>query len=510
MAKSIATDGTIQDHTFHDFGDTDWVQFSVAPDDIFEVNVEVPLDSPVDIELESYQQCNAPVLQRPQYPFGTGTHMRVVVPPTATTSTYYFKLTNLDPNYFGNTASYKISIRKLEVGNATAGGVLIIAGRRDLIDPVLPNIYSVTNDVYRTYRTKGWSDEQIYYLATDPTLDPRLRSISYVDGSPTKATVQNAITVWAKTHVSADKALTLYLMGHGENGKFYLDNTIGETLSPADLDQWLDALETEIPGLKVNIIIDACNAGSFITMNGSISKDEPNRVVVASAKMDQDAWSSSNGAEFSDRFLAALRENLSVALAFERTSDELWQTPWIDDNGNGIPNEPEDGKEAARRGFGFAGTFGHEVWRPYIPELTILPPVNGEVTIETSVENDYDQDSISQVVAVLYPPSFTPPTVATGELVDTSQLTQINLTEVSPGRYQAKTVLPEMGSYKIVVYAKDADGALSNPKTVNFINGTVPTGVGLNRMETKSVSIWSGVVLLGGISAVLLYNRRRA
>lgn len=89
--------------------------------------------------------------------------------------------------------------------------------------------------------------------------------------------------------------------------RFYLDEP-SQRLTPADLDSWLTTLEQAIPGVKINVIIEACYAGSFIQDAQSISKPGRNRVIITSTNPDNRAYASQDGAYFSDHFLAALRQ----------------------------------------------------------------------------------------------------------------------------------------------------------------------------------------------------------
>ena len=93
-----------------------------------------------------------------------------------------------------------------------------------------------------------------------------------------------------------------------------------------------------------------------------------------------------------DLFLNALDQNNSLYLAFQtarwsaESASAQAQTPWLDDNGNGIPNETVDGLEAQRRGFGMSGTLSSDTWQPYIVQAS-GPPVldNGAGVIRTRV-----------------------------------------------------------------------------------------------------------------------------
>ncbi|MBK9233443.1 MAG: hypothetical protein IPO15_22015 [Anaerolineae bacterium] len=93
----------------------------------------------------------------------------------------------------------------------------------------------------------------------------------------------------------------------------------GEWVAPDEIDQWLMQLETAGPGVRVNVIIEACYSGSFIDPPHRLSKS--GRVVIASTTNNDLAWSSADGAVFSD--LDAQPQALSV-----RTGPHSY-LPWV-------------------------------------------------------------------------------------------------------------------------------------------------------------------------------------
>ncbi|MEZ4558696.1 MAG: C13 family peptidase [Caldilineaceae bacterium] len=109
-----------------------------------------------------------------------------------------------------------------------------------------------------------------------------------------------AITQEAAQWVDDEHALTIYMMDHGDRDVLYLDKLRNERLKPEDLDEMLDILEAQKPGVKVNVVIEACYSGSFISGDDSISK--ANRVVVTSVDDNNLAWASNDGVVFSDHF----------------------------------------------------------------------------------------------------------------------------------------------------------------------------------------------------------------
>jgi len=260
--------------------------------------------------------------------------------------------------------SDSVQIKPNRTIQTSPGALIIVAGRLKTNDPLRSNIHNVTNEAYKLFRANGYSPTQIYYMATDLTLDADNDGISDVITMPTKINLEYAITQWAKDKLSSNYPLTLYFIGYELNDdQFYLDGVNQQVFSPDDLHGWLNQLEDFVPGLKVNIIIDTAYAGSFISAPGTVSK--PGRVVMASTSDSGVAYASqSGGAVFSDAFLAALKQGHHLYDAFQqaKTVAELLhrnQTAWLDSDGNGIANELTD-VTGTNEGFLFAMPDGYE------------------------------------------------------------------------------------------------------------------------------------------------------
>jgi len=213
----------------------------------------------------------------------------------------------------------------------------------------------------------------------------------------------------------------------------------------------------------VNVVVEACYAGSFIYLPQTISK--PGRVVMTSTGAGNLAYASSQGAIFTDYFVDALWQGQSLYLAFR---DALWaaknahphQTPWLDDNGNGIPNEVHEGQEAALRGFAYPGTLSGAQWPPYIVRaLSPTTITQGQGTIYAEVRDD---EYVKRVWAAVYPPSYRPPETG-AELVYESPFT-LTLSTQGDNWYTATyTDFTETGEYRLVIFAEDGGDRSARP-----------------------------------------------
>jgi CSLREA domain-containing protein len=460
QAKSIPTDGTVQAHTFHQQADQDWVKFSATSGITYFIEAQIPVTSAADVVLELYNQCNSLPQTSQDYTFSPGARLEFKA---LLSGNIFLRLVNHSPTVYGPSVTYHLSVRALS-NTLNLGAVVIVAGRLNNADPLQSNIHHVTNAIYQLFATHGYTASRIYYLATDPSL-PGFDALATADH------LQAAITTWALDKVGPNQPFTLFMMDHGAYDRIYLDKLSNEWVTPDQLDDWLTQLETARLGVKINIITEACYSGSFIDLPKKVGGS--GRVVIASTGATNLAWASPNGAIFSDHFIDALQQGESLYAGFQAArwavqAAEPYQTPWLDDNGNGIPNEQTDGLEAQQRGFNFAGTLADDEWPPYIVQASgPISLSHNQGVIQAKV---LDDQSVSQVWAVIYPPSYQPPT--TGEEIVSEPLSTIVLLNRGGGWYDSTYVgFTETGLYRVVVYATDNTGLQAQPVSLDVRNG---------------------------------------
>lgn len=447
QAGAISSAGVFQEHTFHAPGDADWVQFSASADTTYRIEVQTMGDSLADVNLEIYTQCNTPLADSWQATFTPGVRLDFAA---TQAGAVYLKLNNYDANVYGAGVGYRVSVRPLQSASQKKGAVIIMAGRLKGSDRLQTNIHHITDNVYTLFKASGYSDDNIYYLATDTTLAGR-------DDTATLATLQAAITSWAVGKVGVDQPLTLYLMDHGGVDTFYVDGANGQELTPAQLNEWLDQLEAAVPGIKITIVIEACYSGSFIEGDQRISK--AGRLVITSTNAQNVAYASTKGAQFSDRFLTSLREGYGFSNSFwdaqysVRRLNRI-QEPWIDANGNGVPNETADGADANAHSADNQQQPA-DLWAPFI--VTAQGPeaiVDNKGLLRAEVR---DNKGVQRVWAAIYPPGYAPPTNVE-ELV-AEDVPTIDLTALGNHQFSAEyTQFTNDGLYRIALYAEDNDG----------------------------------------------------
>ncbi|MCL4830789.1 MAG: hypothetical protein KJZ86_00060, partial [Caldilineaceae bacterium] len=463
-AQPIGVDGSAQAHAFETVQDEDWAVFTGVKQRSYLIEAQVPAGSQVDVSLFVYDECNTTHDSGQNYTFSPAVRLEVTMPQDGPV---YLRLRNSNEGASGDR-SYLLSVRDTSQP-AAKSAVIIIAGRYKQNDPLQKNIYAVTDAVHAMFEERGYSADEIYYIAPDS-------GRANVDAPATVNDVRIAITDWAKKRVGPSKALTLYMMDHGDPDIFYLDEPNRQRLTPQELDGWLDELQAARSGVPVNVIYEACYSGTFI--DGSASISGPNRVIVTSAASGELARASTGGALFSDYLLSSLRQGATLYNSFMEAnwavlsaSRLLKQTPWLDDDGDGAANGRGDGQLAVRRGFGFAGSFATaEHWPPYVRQVWGPTQIkNGLGTVEAEVLVNEGKDKVKNVWAVVYPPSYQPPTGGS-EMV--ASPVGIPLIERGNNRYAIDYPnFTEIGTYRVVVNASSELGLLARPVTLEVTTG---------------------------------------
>lgn len=445
------------------------MRFTVTAGITYTIEADASAPSPADLVLALYAQCNSGATQTQDYDFSPNARLTFVA---STSGSYYLRLRNQQSTVYGSAVAYRLTVRTLTAPTAI-GALIIVAGRNQEGDPLQSQIHNVANRVYRLWRNQGYPPERIRYLATDQNLDPDRDGQADVQGLPDQGNLRAAITQWAIDKVGPKQSLTLYLIDHGSYDLLYLDGPRREWLTPQALDQWLTQLESAAPGVKITILVEACNAGSFIDPEQSISK--AGRVVITSAGAYELAGATNSGAAFSDALLDGLAMGKSLLGAFYEAKasagrDILGQTPWLDDDGDSVPNDPDDGEQAAQISFRVIGSLNSSdnLWQPYIVWSEVRQPAGaakqGAITAASAEiwADVRDDRGVQTVLAAIYPPSYQAPSNREELVTGPPPITlQARGADRYAGTYGAFT---EIGEYHIFIYALDQDGLHSPPK----------------------------------------------
>ena len=395
----------------------------------------------------------------------------------------------------GNTGSAALTIHRL----AGQNGAVVIVGGHDESYRLQTRIDYATRRAYNVFRGAGFGPEDIYYLSPTPQ-DADGDGFDDVTSTPAPANVHAALR-WAADRVGPGVPFFLYMMDHGQIEGFCADGCApAGQITSQDLDAWLSELEASSGGDQVNVIIEACHSGSFVDRAQGIAKSisRNGRVVIASTGRTNLAYASAQGAYFSDAFFSAVANSNSLLDSFDhaKTAIEVTgndQTPWLDDNGDGLYT-PADGAFAAERYV--ASFFGSLL--PRITETSISRS-GAKGTITARVERG--DGPMDLVWAVVYAPSFHEPISNTMEL-------GVPLIKLEPDEEQEEVYVAnyngfiEEGIYRVVIYAADDAGNQALPKRVLMEKVFLPLALKDHVSASPTRSSGDGEVLFGSKSVI--------
>jgi alpha-tubulin suppressor-like RCC1 family protein len=454
LSANIAT----QAHTFHRAGDEDWIQVEMVTGTNYTL-VASDLTGGALPTFGLRTSCVTPPVATSPPTFGGEVRLPMRAsdyPP----GTYYIRIANTPPTAFGNSVSYQLSFRATN----DAGAAIIVAGKNG--GEIHQHVITQTTDLaYIVLLRNGFAKDRIYYLDNQTSRDVDGNGLpDDIDAPATVANVQNAIINWANDKVGPARPVWLFLADHGFPEQFLVSGD-GDSniLTPTMLNDWLTQLETSTGVDQVNVLIDACNAGSFITPAGTISK--PRRAILASTSDSRVAEGRPSGPGvvqrmyFSEALWSALDANLSLYHAFQRAKQAAfaatkgYQDAWLDDTGDGNPNGVTDGGNSSVRGLiGSVNTGG----RPYLTWSSV------DVKTGMLVVSAQSTGAASQVIVEVSKPGAIQSPIP-GQ-VNLSQNDIVLLSDVGNGQWTGVYLhFTVPGVYQLVAYGRDADGSPAQP-----------------------------------------------
>jgi hypothetical protein len=357
---------------------------------------------------------------------------------------------------------------------------VVIAGRK-ADDPLWASTNNLAHYVFRTLLYRGFSKENVLYLnpQTGQDVDGNGNSGDDIDGASSLAAAQQALTTGV-TAGGGCSTLFVYMIDHGEadstgaNGRFRLNET--ELLSASQLDGWLDALQSSGGVTTLTLVVDCCQAGSFLAACSGAPAGKA-RVVVASATATQPAFFSAGGLiSFTNSFVGALCSGLTVGQAFDLAAGGMdrYQQPALDDDGDGVYDKDRDGAVARRLVVGASFIAGAD--RPQIGRISANQSLMGGDAHATIWASDVSAVyPVDRVWATIAAPGFiSDARIEPGQPV--TGLPELDLTwngaAEGGGRYEATTnTFTQMGAYAVNIYARDIWGGVSYPKQT-YVNQT--------------------------------------
>lgn len=309
--------------------------------------------------------------------------------------------------------------------------------------------------------TKGYTHETILFLSADEnnTIDiDGDGKFNEIDNYFTPERLEFGITEWA----SDAKDVMIYMTGHGNDGVFRINED--GFLSASNFASWLYNLKSKIPG-NIVFVYDSCHSGSFmphIQTSGIIT--------ITSSRDSEPAFFTSFGQlSFSSFFFDGIFKGGntydSFVIAKNSTSfTHPTQTPLLDDNGNGLGNEDDDGKVAKTVFIGHSASMAADI--PTISSDAIHVSHSAINAFMISVDNVVSGNSIERVWAVI-----TPPAMETGD--PSNPVLDLPIIELEKGAFGYQGVFSEavnQGEYNIAIFARDNKENLSFPIQKTFLS----------------------------------------
>lgn len=349
------------------------------------------------------------------------------------------------------------------------------------------------NFAFRTLMYQGFTKETIYYLSSDTALDLDTNGWpDEVDAEVTAANLEHALTQWVPQSLGGLRTgdVVVYLVDHGGRQTFRLNET--ETLSARTLDAWLDRVQARVSG-RVIVVLDACDSGTF---HGVLkSSTSGRRILISSTSPGEPAYFLVLGSiSFSSFFWTEIFNGLGVADAFAFAGTALGQavgrqTPQLDANGDGLPNQSADW--TAMTGV-FIGN-GTDLFedRPVIG--TVSPPqtISGTNAAILRASAVTDDDGIARVWAIIRPPVY-------GQDSPENPVVELPSVDMLPtggdeyaGAYHA---FHTTGTYQVAVYARDRIGNTSAPKlTTVSVNSPLRRRAVIVAGGAQTDAVWPAV-----------------
>jgi hypothetical protein len=350
------------------------------------------------------------------------------------------------------------------VAPGASKAVLVIGS--DPSDPLYPTFAEVASFVHWVLLMEGLAPEDIRLYAPS-AIDADEDGISDTYAAPTVAGLEPSITTWAK---DAERVL-VYLVDHGQRNRFRLSGS--EYLEAGVYTGWIDQLQAN-GGPQVTTFIDTCEAGTWaddLALMKSLEKAGAQRITIASsgrgpieglALFDQ-----VRNVSFSQLFWNALFNGSSYGEAFRTAKTSMQalnplQVPQIDDDGDGVSNEGNDGfvADVTRPGADFS----------LATPAVFIGEVTGNVVAATNSVNLTVRDVVAPlpveaVGALVVPPNYERAGRTDDDEQPVTGLDWVELTSTGDGVWEGTyTGLDEGGLYRLVYLVRSGGRYHPSPR----------------------------------------------
>lgn len=344
-----------------------------------------------------------------------------------------------------------------------AKAILVVGG--DAGDDLYPTFRDLAGYAYYVLWAEGFTPPSIRFFASG-TYDATGDGTSDVYAAPTLSNLQQSISQWARD----TQKLLIYFIDHGQRNRFRVNTT--EYLDATTLDAWLDTLQSGGQGPQVTVVIDTCEAGSMLDeIKGT------RRIGIASSGMGPldgiAMFDKTRYISFSLNFWVSLFNGATYGEAFDRSKSAIeainpLQSPLIDDNGNGVGNEAEDGfvADGVRPGSDF------ELRGPSVFIGEIAPPQStGSNSATIWLSDVVSSFPVDEAGALIVPPNFQRPSTEAGDEQPVTGLAWATLTySPASGRWQTSySGFNEGGLFQVQYFVKAGGLWYASPR-IGFVD----------------------------------------
>lgn len=348
--------------------------------------------------------------------------------------------------------------------SAVQDKIIIVAGGGEFAgNPIVEQTKFLAGYAWRLSRNRQVPAAQIDLLSAFAMIDANGDGNNEVSASATRQSLMAALDPATGFAAGAEK-LIVYMVDHGlrDGDTYHYRLNPTESVSAAELDAALDALQAAHPAMKIAVVFDFCYSGGFVI--GCAPAADQYRICVSGSTQESLAIFNGTiaGVSFSNFFFDSLLAGANFKCAFDAAREGVLaaysgpptyplQVPWLEDDGDGRISSKFDGTRA--REFYWGSTAAYGISAPQILSVTPDQDIGENSTIKLSAEIAAGY-AVQRVWATIVAPSTS---YAAGEPITTVR--EVNLVREGTTRIWSATLtnLMDAGQYHITYYARGYD-----------------------------------------------------
>jgi hypothetical protein len=372
----------------------------------------------------------------------------------------YQIIVNAEDGY--NNLSEPVSVA-VNIAGSLSSHAVIIAG--DSTDAEKTAAIRATADLaYRALRQQNYRDFDDISFHNPPPGGP---------GVTADATLIDLETTFTNLAGETLKDVVVYLIGDNDGANLRLQN--GQTLSAAQLDTWLDALQASVQG-KLTLIVDTDRAGEYLGKLTTPQGYAEQRILIGSTSNGPANLGKNGHVSFSRLFWAEIFKGSPLPRAYDNARNAVAamtdgaQVGWFDSDSDSASDKYDTGRLA---GFALGPGILLASDLPVPETIEVLgDPDAAHPVLTIRAESIVTTGTIDRVWAMIMGPAKegeSPPV-----------LKELEMLAGPGGAYEAVLDSSNYGEaltagrYSITVFASDTDGNLSIPETIFEIRTVGP------------------------------------